>query len=49
MRTILLILIFALLVVTAILYVLKGQFDFSIVGAAAGCLLIYLVTKRKEI
>ncbi len=48
MRTVLLVLMFALLAVSAILYVLKGRFDFSSIGAAAGCLFFYLITKTKE-
>jgi hypothetical protein len=47
MRTILLVMVFVLLAMTAILYFTNHQLNISTVVVAMGCLLVYLVTKKK--
>lgn len=45
-RTILLVMVFVLLVMTAVLYFTNHQFNISTVVVATSCLLVYLVTKK---
>lgn len=48
LRTVLLIAILIMLSLTAFLFVRNGVLSLPIIIIAAGCLLIYLVTKRKQ-
>lgn len=47
-RTGLLVMVVLLLLMTAYLYFQTGKFNFSSVFVAMGCLLIFLVTKKKD-